>query len=97
MSQSQDKNSKTTLDCQHKHVDRIKDRRKLLNFYKRNRSNELIKSKIKGLTKEIRKDIRTAKANKWDKIVKDKEEEPRDTKRGWNKIKRILKNKQTHS
>ena len=59
----------------------------------RNKSNEQIKSKIKELTKEIRKDINTAKAiSKWDKIVKDIQD-PRDTKRGWNHIKKILKKK----
>ena len=66
----------------------IKERRKLKNLQRRNKHNILIKDKIKNLNKTIKKELKKAKREKWERLAKEIEDE-RNAKKSWQRIKKI--------
>ena len=65
----------------------IKERRKLKNTLTKNRNSSPIRDKI-TLSKKIKNDIKLAKESKWDKEIKEMENN-KNAKRGWKNIKRV--------
>ena len=68
----------------------IKNRRRLLNTMKKNKSNNTLKKQLKDLNKEIKKGKKEELNKNWE-YIKNKINDRRTTKKSWQTIKKIMK------